>query len=47
MLFEVSAADPLMFAAVAVLLVAITILAGYVPAHRAMKIDPMGALHSE
>ena len=47
MLFGVSAVDPMTFAAVAVLLVAVTILASYVPARRAMKIDPMDALHCE
>ena len=47
MLFGVSAADPMTFAAGAVLLVAVTILASYVPARRATKIDPMDALHCE
>ncbi len=47
MLFEVNAADPLTFGAVAVLLVAVTILASFLPARRATQIDPMDALHCE
>jgi putative ABC transport system permease protein len=47
LLFDVSAADPATFVAAPIVLLAIAIVASYIPARRATRIDPIIALRGE
>jgi predicted permease len=46
-LFEMKAADPLVILGAAAVVLLVSLLAGYIPAHRATRIDPMQALRWE
>ena len=47
LLFGVSDADPATFAVIVLLLIAVSLIACYLPARRATRIDPLIALKSD
>jgi predicted permease len=47
LLYEVSSADPLTIGAVALLLASVALLASWLPAHRAARVDPMVAIRAD
>lgn len=47
LLFEITGADPYVLVAAAVVLTLVALGAGFVPAHRASRIDPIGAIRYE
>jgi len=47
LLYGLGAADPVIFSVVPLLIVSVILLACYVPAYRATRVDPMVALRNE
>ena len=47
LLYQVSATDPFVFAMIPILLLLVAVIATYIPARRAMNVDPIEALRSE
>ena len=47
MIFGVSAADPVTFAGITLVVAAVALLASYVPARRALRMDPVEVLRAD
>ena len=47
LLYEVNTVDPVVFVAMSIMMMAIGMLASYVPAHRASRVDPIESLRND